>query len=126
MRISEFLVFAATNFKMYNFILQIILISSLATIVYLMARALPRVQQEEMAAGSAFKQRLEQLIKKIPLSKFDKSLSKFNEKTLRKSRVIVLRIDNFISNRLNKKEDPSTIESGDFLNQLNKKDDSFT
>ncbi len=100
---------------MYNFISQILLMVGIGGVVYLFARAAPRIddtleQKEKDKTG--------QLLSKIPIEKIDTALSNFWEKLLRRLRVSLLRIDNFLISRLNK------MKSSAQLN--NKKSDLLT
>ena len=104
---------------MYDFFLQLFFISSLAVIVYLMARALPRVQEEEGYTTTALEY-LEGWVKKLPLSKIDRSLNTRFEKTLRKIRVVVLRLDNVIHNHLSNRRNGENSAGGDLFDQLRK------
>ena len=78
---------------------------SLGTILYLLARALPRVNDQEIKEKSASSQ---------PhwfntyLEKADEWLKAYLEKFLRRIRVWILKLDNFVAHRLNrfKKETP--------------------
>ena len=85
---------------MYDFVLQLITFSSLAFIVYLLGRALPRVTDTEEAALR--RGRLERLIDKIPLQKIDAYISTLSEKSLRRIKVLVLKFDNFLTHRLHR------------------------
>lgn len=101
---------------MYDFILQLFLVGSLAVMVYLMARSLPRV--EGAGERSAFLDYLGKWARKIPVTKIDSSLSNYLEKTLRKIKIFVLKIDNVINKRLNKKNSRSDGDSHDFIDQM--------
>ncbi len=85
---------------MYDFFLQISLFASLGVIVYMLARTMPRVSDgEEMSHNtSAF----DRFLRHLPLSKIDSRLNELFEKTLRKLKVLVMRIDNFINTHLSK------------------------
>ena len=85
---------------MYNFVLQVLIMLSLGTLVYIMARAVPRVG-ERVNVSSPIKY-LDRLIKNIPLEKIDGFLSLTAEKSLRKLKIWILKLDNIISNHLNK------------------------
>ena len=84
---------------MYNFVLQILMFSSLGLIIYLFARAVPRVGEAEAPRGSGF---FDKLMAKLPMAKIDKSLDSFFAKFLRKLRVVIMKLDNFINHRLGK------------------------
>lgn len=83
---------------MYELILQIILMISLAVVVYLMAIAVPRIEETEDTKDGNGKSSL-------PLDKLDAMLGRAKDKTLRRLRVVVMRADNFISRQLNNKEE---------------------
>lgn len=85
---------------MYDFILQIIIIVSLAVLVYLVARVVPRIS--EMVVPTSQKNYLDELIKKIPLDKIDAFLNSLIAKVLRKAKIFVLKLDNLISGYLSK------------------------
>jgi hypothetical protein len=78
-------------------ILQILIASSLAGIVYMFARALPRLNEEEFRAEEKthgkFVERLD---------KADDLLRGFFEKVLRRFKIWILKIDNVVSVKLNK------------------------
>jgi len=85
---------------MYDFILQTILILSLTVIVYLFARALPRVEEEAGSAGHP--DYFERWFGKLPLAKMDALFNSASFKFLRQLRVIVLKLDNLIHGWLQK------------------------
>ena len=87
---------------MYDFILQLALISSLSLIVYLLARALPRVKTDEHQLSVY--DYIEDFLGRLPLHHIDQSLSLQTEKFLRKTRVIVMKVDNLINGYLNNKK----------------------
>lgn len=80
---------------MYNFILQMVVMLSLATIIYLFARAVPRVPDAAPEEGS-----LEKFFERIPFEKADAFVSMVFEKSLRKLKVVVARLDTILSQRL--------------------------
>lgn len=86
---------------MYDFILQIILVSSLGAVIYLMARALPRVP-ENVGEGSNPFGYVERLIQRLPLAKIDTAVSGFFERLLRKTRVLILKTENLVSSGIHK------------------------
>ncbi len=85
---------------MYNFILQISLMASLGIMVYLFARGVSRVSDsiEEDAQKSKF----DKLIDFLPLEKIDLVINEYFEKILRKIKLILMKLDNVVSNRLDK------------------------
>ncbi len=93
---------------MINLVLQIIVFSSLGLVVYMIARAIPRVPEETAAPRRA--NWVDRMMSKIPMAKIDENINSFFSKLLRKAKVIVMKIDNFINDRLgkmNKKSGPS-------------------
>ncbi len=87
---------------MYDFLLQIIFFTSLAFIIYLLARTLPRVSEEEAASGSLKENYFDKLIKKLPLDKIDVAFNLFTGKILRRLKIVILKIDNLLNRLLNK------------------------
>ena len=88
---------------MYNFILQIIIMSSLGIIVYLFGRAIPRISNiEENITKNSFQFKLDKFIAKIPFDKIDISFSTSIEKTLRKIKLLLMKWDNIVTNHIEK------------------------
>jgi len=87
---------------MIRFIIQTLFFLSLAAILYLMAKAVPRIS-DEPDNGPVNRSRV-----MVYIEKLDEILKAFLEKILRQFRVWLLRLDNFISKKLNrfKKEAP--------------------
>jgi len=83
---------------MYNFILQTIVMVSLGTMIYLVARTLPRV--DETVIVERKNNYIDKLIKRIPLEKADAFVSMVMEKFLRKFKVLVLKLDNLLTKHL--------------------------
>jgi len=83
---------------MYDFILQIIVMLSLGAVIYLMARAVPRVTEMEVTVREP--NYFDKLLKKLPLEKIDAFLSSVFEKFLRKSKVFILKADNSLTRHL--------------------------
>ncbi len=92
---------------MYNLILQIIVFTSLGLIIYLLAKAVPRVQDAPVPAKAP--NFFDKLMAKIPMAKIDGAINNFLAKFLRKIKVLILKIDNFANDRLGK----LTKKSGD-------------
>lgn len=82
---------------MFDFILELLIFGSFGTIVYVAARALPRVPEEEteVKPGKNF-------LSSIPAHKVDLVIASFLEKTLRRVRVALLRFDNTLNSYLGK------------------------
>ena len=85
---------------MYDFILQTIVMLALALMVYLAARALPRVS--EIPAPAPKRDYVGEFFRQIPFEKIDAFLNSAASKFLRKAKVWVLKLDNLISNYLGK------------------------
>jgi len=83
----------------YNFILQICLMVGFGGMVYIIARGTPRIDDRLEEKG---KNKLDRWFSKIPIEKIDITLSNFLEKFLRRLRVCLLRMDNFLVGHLNK------------------------
>lgn len=85
---------------MYDFILQVIVMLSLGTAVYLIARAIPRVS--EAPAPAVKKNYFDELVKRIPFEKIDAFLNAAAAKILRRVKVFIMKVDNLITGYLNK------------------------
>ncbi|MEK7611795.1 MAG: hypothetical protein AAB407_00395 [Patescibacteria group bacterium] len=83
---------------MYDFILQTSLFVSLGVVIYLLARAMPRV--EEGAVIPHAPGFFDRSLQRLPLKKIDAWLNSSSVKMLRKARIFVMRFDNFVENRL--------------------------
>lgn len=83
---------------MVQFILTTILMASLGTMLYLVARSLPRV--EEVASDK--KNFLDRLASSEIPEKIDAAFNGFLLKYLRKLKVVLLKVDNFITGKLKK------------------------
>ena len=84
---------------MYSILANLILFASLGTMIYLLARALPRISDEQhnvITHTSA----VDRLIGRLPMERMDNAISSFLEKFLRKLKVLVLKMDNVINNYL--------------------------
>ena len=87
---------------MYNFILQIFIMLSLGMIIYLMARAVPRVGDEAVGNINHQKNKFDLLFSYLRVEKFDIIFNNFVEKLLRKLKLLLMKLDNFTNNSLNK------------------------
>ncbi len=88
---------------MYDLFIQTTLIASLGVIVYLVAVATPRVQDsDEDLTKTNFKARFGEIIQ---LDRLDTWLNTAKDKGLRRLKVVVMKVDNFISKRLNNNRD---------------------
>ena len=82
---------------MFDFITQLIFASALVVMVYLLARALPRIADD---AGAVPASAFDKLVDRLPLEQIDGALVSTFEKILRKTRVLVLKLDNAINRYL--------------------------
>lgn len=110
---------------MYDFVLQIAIIASLMIIIYIMARALPRMSEDEFKSRrtNVFWHRIKQWCAKFPLAKADHFVSRYIEKTVRKTKVVVMRIDTLLAKHLNKKSTKEKLSSKEFIDDINNIDD---
>lgn len=83
---------------MYELILQLVLMLSLAVIVYLMAVAIPRVEETKVKNNNNGSTNL-------PLEQLDDFLNSVKDKLLRRLKVFVMKMDNLISRQLNNKKE---------------------
>ncbi len=81
---------------MAHFILQTLIMLALGAIIYLMAVALPRVGDEEINTPGKTSRTM------VYIEKADEIFQGFWEKTLRRFRVWLLRLDNFITKKLDR------------------------
>lgn len=80
---------------MANFVLQITLVLSLGFIIFLFARAIPRVNESDAHTPTdALEKKLERWIAALPLHRIDRGINLFLEKVLRKLRIVILKVDN--------------------------------
>ena len=86
---------------MYYFLLEQIVLISLGIMVYLIVRTLPRVNGFELAQHQeAARKRLTVRIKQEWVDMLDAKMVRFLEKTLRRAKVWLLRVDNYVSRHL--------------------------
>lgn len=86
---------------MYELVLQLVLMVSLAVIVYLIAIAVPRV--EEHAGERSTSQNSHSI--HLSLDRMDAFLSRLRDRVLRRIKIIILKADNYVSRQLNKKDE---------------------
>ena len=99
---------------MYDLILQLAVFLSLGAMIYLVARALPRVSDVETEASTPLA-RFDSFLTKLPLEKLDAIFGGFLEKVLRRLRVVVLRLDNWLNSKINQVKE----NNGNARNSLN-------
>lgn len=107
---------------MYNFILQTIVMVSLGVIVYVVARALPRI--DEAATKAPPRQNyFDLMMKRLRIEKADAFVNMLLEKLLRKSRVFIMKLDNFLNTHLKSLKPRDTSRNGERPNIFDKKQD---
>ncbi len=100
---------------MYDFILQIFIMVSLGTVIFLVARVLPRISETAPVSAPRAKANL---LSSFPFEKIDVAVNAFLEKMLRKIKLILMKLDNTVSKLLKKfKKDG---DSGNSENGLTK------
>lgn len=82
------------------FITQIILVLSLGAIVFITARALPRLPEEEKNEPGRPRSWTLAIEKKLPLERLDAGIHSLVEKVLRKTKLILMRVDNAVNRQL--------------------------
>lgn len=81
---------------MADLFLELTVLASLAVIVYLMAAAVPRIEEEQEEEKTAKIN--------LHLDRLDSFLVRAKDKFLRRMKVLVMRFDNFISRQLRPKK----------------------
>jgi hypothetical protein len=84
---------------MYDFILQVTAVVSLGVVIFVLTRAVPRIGEISPGGNRALDQ-IDQLIAKIPLDKADAMLNSFLGKILRRIRLVIMRVDNFVNEKI--------------------------
>lgn len=87
---------------MHLFILQIVLMLSLGTMIYLIARAVPRVSDEVVDGIIKKKTKFDHLFSFLWIEKIDPLLHNFLEKFLRKMKLFLMKLDSVTTNYLEK------------------------
>ncbi len=73
--------------------------ASLAAIIYLVARAIPRIDENALV-NLQKKSFFDTFFSKMPLEKFDLLFDNLIEKLLRRVKIIIMKIDNVLTRRL--------------------------
>ncbi len=81
---------------MYNFILEIALMLGLGTMIYMVGRAVPRIGDDIEQTPT----KMDKLFASIPLYKADVFLNNFLERFLRKTKLVLMKLDNYASGYL--------------------------
>ena len=87
---------------MADLILQLILFSSFAVIVYLMAIAVPRVKDDELNVNSS------KVASILPLDRMDAFLNSWKEKVLRRLRIYLMKAERGVTSQLDKSREVYT------------------
>lgn len=82
---------------MQDLFLQLAFTISLGVVVYILAIAVPRIEEGEEEKGEEGP--VQQF---VPLEKLDKHLSLWKDKSLRRLKILILKADNFVSAHLRK------------------------
>ncbi len=88
---------------MYSLIPQILLLVGFGLILWLVIKNLPKIKDEDIEKEiglSESKIKIDRLGKKIPIEKIDAKVNSFLEKFLRRSRIILMRIDTYLQKHL--------------------------
>lgn len=94
---------------MLAFLTQIVLMVSLGTVVYIVARALPRISDRESGTLASETHWLSDRLEKL-----DGRIKRIAEKSLRRSEVVLLKLENIVHAKLQKikKESPNSSFNG--------------
>ncbi len=84
---------------LYSFILETLMFVSLGAIVMIVARGLPRMEDEVTTERHA-RDFWAMVAKKVPLDRIDESFNHAFHKFLRKSKVFIMRADNIVTGKL--------------------------
>jgi len=90
---------------MYSLIPQILLLIGFGLILWLVIKNLPKIKDEEeinekKAISQKFEEKSQKLSRKIPIEKIDAKVNSFLEKFLRRSRVILMKVDTYLQRHL--------------------------
>ncbi|MBI5733073.1 hypothetical protein HY967_03905, partial [Candidatus Jorgensenbacteria bacterium] len=87
---------------MFKFLVQMIMTISAGAIVYVFAKALPRINDDESSLRSTSPHPV-----MVYIERLDEWLLSFIEKWLRRLRVVIMKFDNAVSKKLNRfKKEP--------------------
>lgn len=96
---------------LYSFILELVIFVGLGALILILSRALPRIE-DETTAGRSRKGRLSRLAKRIPLDKLDDSLNLVTHKALRKIKIMIMKADNLVTEKLKSVHSDSNKKQG--------------
>ena len=101
---------------MLKFILEILIMLSLGAILYIIARVMPRIDDRELATVTLKTHWIAVYIEKI-----DRRLKSILEKTLRRSGIVILKLDNWVNKKLGKLKKEIDIERGFSMHEMTDK-----
>lgn len=81
---------------MYDFILQTTVFASLGFIIYLLARGAARVSDFGVEIEPAKPNFFDQVLKKLPLKRIDGFINLMAERSLRKMRIVLMKVDHLL------------------------------
>ena len=113
---------------MYDLILQTAIVISVAAMIYLLARAVPRAQDDDQLAADQQHFYFEELIAKIPLTKMDAWFSFLLAKFLRRLHIITLKFDNLLHRSLvavRHHHQKDTAAKNSFIEELGEKEEEL-
>lgn len=84
---------------LYNFALQLLVFLSLGTIIIVLGRAMPRVEDEVILSPKK-KDYLNRIAKSLPMERADAIINVVLHKILRKTKIAILRADNVVTDKL--------------------------
>ena len=87
---------------MYNFLLQIVIMAGLGIMIYLIARAAPRVGDDIAHDIGGQISKLDRIFSHAQFEKLDVIFNNFVEKGLRKLKLLLMKLDNLTNNYLDK------------------------
>jgi len=96
---------------LYSFILETVIFVGIGALILILARALPKVE-DETTAGHLRRGRMNGVFKKIPLDKIDDSLNLVFHKILRKIRIVIMKADNAVTKKLKNVREDANKKSG--------------
>lgn len=102
----------------FNFFLDILILVSLGTVIYILAHTLPRISDEKP------KEKDLKTSKVLPyLEIFDNRFKKISEKGLRTCKIMLLKVDNSLSKKLSKFKKENGKNGGFSFNMEDEKQD---
>ena len=84
---------------LYSFILETIIFLGIGVIIFILARALPRIE-DETAPRTLQKNKLMRAIQDMPLDKIDDVIKLAIHKALYKTKILINKADNFIAEKM--------------------------